>query len=101
VIILLGKIERMAMLFDFYGKLLTDKQQEILKLHYEQDFSLGEIADEYKVTRQAIHDILKRGEKLLEEYEEKLRLVYKFETEREKLTEVLKLLNEIVDIQQN
>jgi predicted DNA-binding protein YlxM (UPF0122 family) len=101
VIVLLGKIERMAMLFDFYGKLLTDKQQEILKLHYEQDFSLGEIADEYKVTRQAIHDILKRGEKLLEEYEEKLRLVYKFETEREKLTEVLKLLNEIVDIQQN
>jgi predicted DNA-binding protein YlxM (UPF0122 family) len=101
VIVLLGKIERMAMLFDFYGKLLTDKQQEILTLHYEQDFSLGEIADEYKVSRQAIHDILKRGEKLLEGYEEKLRLVYKFETEREKLAEVLKLLNEIIDIQQN
>lgn len=115
---MIDKIERVAMLYDFYGKLLTQKQQEILSLYYEQDFSLAEIAEEYKVSRQAVHDILRRSEKILEDFEEKLGLVKKFTAEREKLTKVLDLLdkcnkdssliiqikeviNQIVEIQDN
>lgn len=115
---MIDKIERVAMLYDFYGKLLTQKQQEILSLYYEQDLSLAEIAEEYKVSRQAIHDILRRTEKILEGFEEKLELVKKFTSEKEKLTKVLHLLdkcnkdssliiqikeviNQIVEIQDN
>ncbi|MGE5543922.1 MAG: YlxM family DNA-binding protein [Bacillota bacterium] len=94
---MIEKLERMAMLFDFYGKLLTPKQQEALSLYYEQDLSLGEIADEFGVTRQAVHDIIKRGENVLEEYEEKLGLVKKFALERDRLSKVLNLLDELRD----
>lgn len=89
------KLEHMAMLFDFYGKLLTEKQQEMLALYYEQDLSLGEIAEEFKVSRQAIYDVIKRSEKILEQYEEKLGLVNKFNAEQEKLNEILQLLGNI------
>lgn len=85
---MIEKLERVAMLFDFYGNLLTEKQQVVLSLHYEHDLSLGEIAEEYGVSRQAVHDILKRSEKVLERYEEKLGLVRKFTAEREKLDKV-------------
>lgn len=92
---MIEKIERVSMLFDFYGKLLTGKQREILSLHYEQDFSLGEIAEEYTVSRQAVHDILKRSENILEGFEAKLGLVKKFTAEREKLNLVFNLLCEV------
>ncbi len=94
---MIEKFERMAMLFAFYGKLLTPKQQEILSLYYDRDLSLGEIAAEYRVTRQAVHDIIKRGEKILEEYEEKMGLIKKFSLERDKLSRVLKLLDGMVN----
>lgn len=86
------RLERMAMLFDFYGKLLTDKQREMLAFYYEQDLSLGEIAEEFQISRQAVHDVIKRSEKILEQYEEKLGLVNKFNIEQEKLNELLQLL---------
>ena len=86
------RLERMAMLFDFYGKLLTDKQREMLAFYYEQDLSLGEIAEEFQISRQAVHDVIKRSEKILEQYEEKLGLVNKFSIEQEKLNELLQLL---------
>ncbi|PKM82621.1 MAG: putative DNA-binding protein [Firmicutes bacterium HGW-Firmicutes-14] len=91
------KIEQVALLFDFYGELLTEKQQDILSLYYEQDLSLGEIAREFAVSRQAVHDIIKRGEKILEGYEEKLKLVRKFTLEREKLETVLNLVDDLRD----
>lgn len=86
------KLERMAMLFDFYGKLLTEKQQEMLAFYYEQDLSLGEIAEEFSVSRQAVHDIIKRSEKILDQYEEKLGLVGKFNADQEKLDQMLQLI---------
>ncbi len=89
------KIQRVAMLYDFYGKLLTLKQQEILSYYYEHDLSLGEIAEEFGVSRQAVHDILKRGEKILEGYEEKLMLVKKFTIEHDKLNQVLALIDSL------
>jgi len=65
----------MVLLYDFYGKLLTPKQQEVMQLYYEQDLSLSEIAEELKITRQAVYDILKRSEQALEKYERKLGLL--------------------------
>lgn len=92
---MIKKLERMAILFDFYGKLLTDKQRDILSLYYEQDFSLGEIAEEFNVSRQAVHDVIKRSEKILEEYEEKLRLVFKFDNEQAKLNKLVQLVESL------
>jgi len=72
---MLNKVLRIGRLYDFYGSLLTDKQQECLEMHYLNDLSLSEIADEFGVSRQAVHDILRRAEQTLEEYESKLGLV--------------------------
>ncbi len=72
---LLSKLGRVMLLYDFYGSLLTSKQQEVMRLYYEHDLSLGEIAAELKISRQAVHDILKRAERSLEAYEAKLGLL--------------------------
>ncbi|MHB8169985.1 MAG: YlxM family DNA-binding protein [Thermincolia bacterium] len=80
------KITRMALLYDFYGQLLTDRQRHLFELYYDHDLSLGEIAEEFQITRQAVHDVLKRAEKILEEYETKLGLVSKHLTERQHLS---------------
>lgn len=71
----LKKMGRMALLSDFYGSLLTPKQQEIIKFYYEQDLSLTEIAENVNTSRQAVHDNLKRAERSLENYEKKLGLL--------------------------
>ncbi|WP_031515341.1 YlxM family DNA-binding protein [Desulfofalx alkaliphila] len=88
------KVIWITLLFDFYGQLLTERQQRFVELYYGQDFSLGEIAEEYGVTRQAVHDTLKRAEKTLTGYEEKLQLVKKFMDERKKISDALKLLRD-------
>lgn len=62
----------MALLFDFYGPLLTPRQQELMRAYYLEDLSLAEIAGEDGVSRQAVHDLIKRAEAALQEYEEKL-----------------------------
>lgn len=68
------KTNRMNALFEFYSTLLTEKQMNYMELYYADDFSLGEIAEEYEVSRQAVYDNIKRTEKILEEYEKKLHL---------------------------
>ncbi|OLN33317.1 putative DNA-binding protein [Desulfosporosinus metallidurans] len=88
----MDKLTEMALLADFYGPLLTEKQQNVWDLHYQQDLSLVEIAEAEHISRQAIHDLLKRTERILTEYEEKLGLVQRFWTERQKLMEVQTLL---------
>ena len=88
----MDKLTEMALLTDFYGPLLTEKQQNVWDLHYQQDLSLAEIAEVEHISRQAIHDLLKRTERILTEYEEKLGLVQRFWTERQKLMEVQTLL---------
>jgi predicted DNA-binding protein YlxM (UPF0122 family) len=65
---------RVAALLDLYGPLLTDRQREFIRLHYEDDLSFGEIAREYGISRQAIHDAVKHAEKALAEYDAKLQL---------------------------
>jgi uncharacterized protein len=81
---MLEKTTRINYLYDFYQSLLTPKQQSYMSLYYLEDYSLGEIAEEYDVSRQAVYDNIKRTEAMLEEYEEKLLLFQKFQ-ERGKL----------------
>ena len=81
-----------ALLYDFYGELLTDRQKEIYEQFVLEDLSLGEIAQEAGISRQGVHDLVKRCNKLLEGYEEKLHLVEKFLSVRQKVEEMNKLL---------
>ncbi|MBP2001154.1 putative DNA-binding protein YlxM (UPF0122 family) [Paenibacillus shirakamiensis] len=73
----LEKTNRVNLLFDFYELLLTEKQQTFLKYYFHDDFSLGEIASEFNISRQAIYEHIKRAEQMLEMYEEKLGLLHK------------------------
>ena len=91
-------LERMlfiGLLFDHYGALLTVKQQDCIRMHYLEDLSLAEIAEEFGVSRQAIHDILNRAEQTLSEYEVKLRLVERHRREQTVLREILSLLENL------
>ena len=63
---------RMAMLYDFYGDLLTDRQKEIYDLYYNEDLSLAEIAENYGITRQGVRDAIKHGEATLRQMEDKI-----------------------------
>ena len=71
------KVE-LSWLMAYYGGMLTDKQRQVLTLHCEEDLSLGEIAQEAGVSRQGVHDQVKRVDKLLAGYEERLMLVKRF-----------------------
>lgn len=87
------KNNRVNLLFEFYQPLLTVKQNEYMELYYGDDYSLGEIAEEFTVSRQAVYDNLKRTEKLLESYEDKLHLLKNFE----RRTNILTTLNQYID----
>ena len=65
-------------LYDFYGELLTEHQRSVYEMSINEDLSLSEIADTLSISRQAVHDIIKRCDKLLEDYESRLHLVEKF-----------------------
>jgi len=91
---MLEKISHMVLLKDFYGPLLTEKQQDVLHMHYENDWSLSEIASIMKTSRQAVYDLLKRSETLLEEYEQKLGLVNKFQQTRNRLEQLSVILED-------
>lgn len=91
---MLEKVDWMNILFDFYGVLLTERQKDYMDLYYCHNLSLGEIAVEFKVTRQAVYDTLKRAEQVLSQYEEKLELVAKSTAERNKLTAAAAMLEE-------
>ena len=77
VVISLEKRFQIPLLMDCYGTLLTDNQREMLELYYESDLSLGEIAENKNKSRQAVHDLLKRSEKILFDYEAKLNYLEK------------------------
>lgn len=84
------KVNKNIGLFDFYTNLLTNKQRHAFTLYYFDDLSLGEIAQELGTSRQAVYDIIKRTEKLLNAYEQKMQLYHKF-------LEDLQIIEEIKD----
>ncbi|WP_195573096.1 putative DNA-binding protein [Paenibacillus sp. 1001270B_150601_E10] len=85
---LLQKTNRINMLFDFYEPLLTEKQQTFLKCYFQDDFTLGEIAQEFGISRQAVYEHIKRAEQTLESYESKLALLQKFETRTKLMSQI-------------
>ncbi|MDD5944429.1 MAG: sigma factor-like helix-turn-helix DNA-binding protein [Clostridia bacterium] len=88
-------ILKTTLLYDFYGELLTDKQKEIYELFYQNDMSLTEIGAELGISRQAVRDQLKRTEKILSEYEDKLRLVERFMANKSSAGRIRKLIDEL------
>ena len=82
------KIYQEALLFDFYGELLTDRQREIFEEAVLNDYSLSEIAEERGISRQGVFDLVRRAGKTLEGYEEKLRLVRRFLEIRRKVEQI-------------
>ncbi|WP_040228091.1 putative DNA-binding protein [Bhargavaea cecembensis] len=91
---LLEKTTRINFLLDFYQALLTDKQRSYMELYYLDDLSLGEIAEQYGVSRQAVYDNIRRTEAMLEEYEEKLRLFGKFRERHDALEALAEMIRE-------
>ncbi len=88
---------RVYQLYDFYGHLLTDKQKQAVELYFGHDLSLGEIADEMGTSRQAVHDLLRRSEQILEDYEAKLGLAQRYEKQQQCITEIEGLLRQLQD----
>ena len=88
------KVE-ISMLWEIYGSLLTDKQNEYIDYYYNQDLSLSEIAENDNITRQAVRDIIKKGERKLFEYEEKLLFMKKTINQEQKIQQILFNLTKI------
>lgn len=86
----MDKIAWRGLLYDFYGELLTEHQKQVYGALVDNDMSLSEIADEYGITRQAAHDLIKRCDRILDNYESKLKLVAKFQIIRAKVEEIEK-----------
>ena len=84
-----------SMLCQIYGKLLTKKQYEFINDYYNSDLSLSEIAENNNITRQAVRDIIKKGENKLFEYEEKLLFMKKMLDEEKQIQEILAELSKI------
>ena len=86
---------KLSILCELYGKLLTKKQYEFLNDYYNNDLSLSEIAENNKITRQAVRDNIKKGEKKLFEYEEKLSFMKRMFNQEKKIEKVLSELTKI------
>lgn len=91
---MMDDILKQALLYDFYGELLTSHQKELYEQFALDDLSLGEIAGNAGISRQAVHDLIKRCNKTLQGYEDRLHLVSKFLTVKKKLQEINEILNE-------
>lgn len=87
------EIVELSLLFDFYGEMLGEHKKKIFEDYVLNDLSLAEIAEEEGISRQGVHDIVKRCTKQLKEYETTLHLVEKFQNMKEKLTKAAGLLD--------
>jgi len=89
------RILEITLLYDFYGKLLTSRQISIFEMYYIDDLSLGEISGQLDISRQAVRDAIKKAEKQMYSYEEKLKLVDRFLKEKSIIKNIMELLDEI------
>ena len=86
---------RMALLYDFYGDMLTDRQKEFYDLYYNEDLSLAEIAENYGITRQGVRDVIVRAEAYMTEIEDKTGLIRRFLQMRQHLESIESAASEI------
>ena len=98
---MIDKITEASLLYDFYGQLLTKRKQQVMELYHEENMSLAEIAEEFGISRAAVHDSLKSAEKALTEYENKLGLIAKFMNTNQVIQGIDKKLEKIVDDHRN
>lgn len=84
-----------TLLYDIYGKLLTAKQAEAIELYYNDDLSLGEIADISRISRQGVRDNIKRAESLLYDFEDKLGIAERFISIKKKLSIIDTIIDDI------
>lgn len=91
---LLDKMTTFNLLYDFYRPLLNEKQREVMELYYIEDWSLAEIAEHFSITRQAVHDRIKRVEKELTIYEAALKLLEKHEKRKKLVAKVTQQLSD-------
>ncbi len=96
----MDKIYRQAMLFDFYGELLTEHQRSIYQDAVCNDMSLGEIAEDRGISRQGVHDLIRRSDKILQDYESKLHLVERFADAKNVVSEIDRLTSEDADAEE-
>ncbi len=89
----------MTLLFDYYGDLLTERQRSCVDMRYNQDLSLGEIAEELGVSRQGVYDNLSRAEALLRNMEEKTGCVQRAMETRKAVREILDAANKLITYQ--
>ncbi|MCD8196012.1 MAG: YlxM family DNA-binding protein [Lachnospiraceae bacterium] len=88
------EILRQALLYDFYGELLTERQKRVYEDVVLNDYSLSEVAGELGISRQGVHDMIRRCGKTLSEYEEKLHLVEKFVKMKNQVGEIRRIASE-------
>ena len=91
----IDKVAVNSLLYDFYGNLLTDRQKQIMMLYHEENLSLAEIAQELEISRQAVHDALKKAESVLVGYEENLSLVQKFMKSEKTISRIEEMITEL------
>ena len=84
---------RMALLYDFYGDMLTDRQKEFYDLYYNEDLSLAEIAENYGITRQGVRDVIVRAEAVLTELEDKTGIIRRFHKMQEQFAQIADALD--------
>jgi len=85
----------LSMLYDFYGALLKENNRRIFEAYIQEDYSISEIAEEMEISRQAVHDAVKRITKQLKGYEEKLGLLERFELQRNEMKRLHECLQEM------
>lgn len=90
---MLEKLERVSYLYDIYGLFLTPKQQHALRLYYFDNLSLGEIAEVQRVSRQGVHDIVKRALQSLETLEGAMKLYERYVYRKKKLSKMLEIIS--------
>ena len=86
------RIVEKGLLFDFYGPLLTEHQQKIYKEVILDDYTISEVAEDEGISRQSVHDLIKRCDRQLEDYEKKLGLVKRFQLIQKKIKEIQDIL---------
>ena len=94
----IDKLVELSLLYDFYGELLKENQKCIFEDYILNDLSLSEIAEQQGISRQGVHDVVKRCSNQLIKYEEKLHLIEKFEQTKQKVSRIKELSEQIIKL---